>query len=99
MDKYVELVISTLNEIGEDDDNESLMNVSNETELFGLNGALDSMGVVFLITELEEKISDQFDVDLTLADERAMSRKTSPFRSVKTLAKYIDLLISEEKEG
>ncbi len=95
MDKYIKLIIDTLDDMGEDDDNPSLMNAHEKTKLFGSNGILDSVGIVFLITELEERISDEFDQDVMLADEKAMSQVTSPFRSVHTLAKYIASLIEE----
>jgi acyl carrier protein len=95
MNKYIELITSTLTEIGEDEDNSLFMNTNEKTKLFGTNGILDSVGVVFLITELEEKISDDFGVDITLADEKAMSQSTSPFRNVETLAKYISMLVEE----
>ncbi|HAU8252188.1 TPA: hypothetical protein I7148_12895 [Vibrio vulnificus] len=95
MEKYIDLVLSTLVEIGEDDDNQALIEANAKTKLFGTNGVLDSVGIVFLITELEEKISDEFDVDVTLADEKAMSQVTSPFRNVETLAKYIAQLVEE----
>lgn len=87
------LVVDAVKEIGEDQDNDSLTNPTDDTILFGKN--LDSMGIVFLVTELEERISDEFGVDVALADERAMSQKTSPFRSVKTLTKYIQTLVTE----
>lgn len=95
MKKYIDLILSTLHEIGEDEDNAALSEAHEKTKLFGTNGALDSVGIVFLITELEEKISDEFDVDVTLADEKAMSQVTSPFRNVETLAKYIAQLVEE----
>lgn len=95
MDKYINLVLSALQEIAEDTDNELLKNCSSKTKLFGSNGVLDSMGIVFLVSEIEDLISDEFDVDVTLADEKAMSQITSPFRSVETLAKYIKTLIEE----
>ncbi|AKB01867.1 hypothetical protein [Vibrio cholerae] len=95
MEKYLELVLSTLHEIGKDENNEALVEAHAKTKLFGANGILDSVGIVFLITELEEKISDDFDVDVTLADEKAMSQVTSPFRNVETLAKYIAQLVEE----
>lgn len=60
-----------------------------ETILFGPGGALDSMGLVTLIMEVEYMLAEQFGVTLTLADDRAMSQRTSPFRSVGTLADYI----------
>ena len=95
MGQVLNLVLETAKEIGEDQDNQELINATENTHLFGKN--LDSMGIVFLISDLEVKISDEMDIDLTLADERAMSQKTSPFRSVKTLAKYAQMLIDEAK--
>ena len=95
MQKILNLVLETVKEIGEDQNNQALIDATEDTRLFGEN--LDSMGIVFLVTDLESRISDELDVDLTLADERAMSQKTSPFRSVKTLAKYATTLIEEAK--
>jgi acyl carrier protein len=95
MEKYINLVLSALHEMGEDDDNSALIEANVKTKLFGANGALDSVNIVFLITELEEKISDDFGVDITLADEKAMSQVTSPFRNVETLANYIGQLVEE----
>ena len=95
MQKVLDLVLETVKEIGEDQNNQALIDANEDTRLFGEN--LDSMGIVFLVTDLESRISDELDVDLTLADERAMSQKTSPFRSVKTLANYANTLIEEAK--
>lgn len=95
MNTILALVLETVKEVGEDQNNEALINATEDTRLFGEN--LDSMGIVFLVTDLESRISDDLDVDLTLADERAMSQKTSPFRSVKTLANYVSSLIEEAK--
>ena len=89
------MVLSALNEIAEDTGNESLSNTNAKTKLFGSNGVLDSMGIVFLVSELEDLISDEFDVDVSLADEKAMSQVTSPFRNVETLGSYIQKLVEE----
>lgn len=95
MEQVLNLVLETVKEIGEDQNNQALIDATEDTRLFGEN--LDSMGIVYLVTDLESRISDELDVDLTLADERAMSQKTSPFRSVKTLANYANTLIAEAK--
>jgi len=97
MNRVTELVSAVVKEVGEDQEQTALVEATEDTRLFGEN--LDSMGIVFLVTDLEAIISDEFDIDLTLADERAMSQKTSPFRTVKTLTKYVSLLISEEQQG
>jgi acyl carrier protein len=95
MEKIVDLVIKTVQEVGYDQENQALIEANKDTLLFGEN--LDSMGIVFLVTDLESKISEKLNIDITLADERAMSQKTSPFRSIKTLAKYVQTLIDEEQ--
>ena len=56
---------------------------------------MDSLALVSLITDLEEKISDEFDEDIVLADEKAMSQRTSPFRTVESLTEYISKLLEE----
>jgi acyl carrier protein len=54
---------------------------------------LDSLGLVNLITLIEETIEDEFDVTVTLADDKAMSRKTSPFRTLNHLLEYVGELL------
>ena len=66
-----------------------------ETRLVGPESVLDSMRLVTLIVTTEREIQAAFGVALTLADERALSMKASPFRSVKSLANYIAGLIRE----
>lgn len=63
--------------------------------LFGRGGKLDSLGLVNLILMVEENIEKSCGVQLTLADERAMSQERSPFRTVSSLAEYIGLLLGE----
>ena len=62
---------------------------------FGENGNFDSMGLVIFISDLEEIIDEEFGKNLTLADDRAMSQKTSPFRNVESLTKHIQRLMNE----
>ena len=69
---------------------------SNETLLHGNNTNLDSLGFVNLITAIEKHIEDNFDVSITLADDRAMSQKRSPFLTVETLVDYIAILLGEK---
>jgi hypothetical protein len=65
-----------------------------ETRLLGSQSPLDSMHLVSLIITIEREVEDAFGVGLTLVDERALSMKESPFRSIRSLADYIGILIS-----
>lgn len=92
-DTIEKIIISTLIELNEELDNKELENPTKSTRLYGARGTLDSLALVALITDLEESISEQFDVSIVLADEKAMSQKTSPFRSVESLSSYIEKLL------
>ena len=70
-----------------------------ETRLLGSQSVLDSMHLVSLIVTIEREVEDAFGVALTLADERALSMKASPFRSIQSLADYIGILMMDAGNG
>lgn len=59
------------------------------TVIFGEGSPLDSMGLVIFIADLEAALSRETGQAFILADERAMSRSRSPFRTVDALAEFI----------
>lgn len=63
-----------------------------ETVLFGETGLFDSLGLVGLIVDVEQRISEELGAEVVLGDDRAMSQKHSPFRTVGTLAEYASSL-------
>jgi acyl carrier protein len=63
--------------------------LSEDTRLLGRQAVIDSLGLVTLIVDLEQRLSDEHGLVVTLADERAMSQKRSPFLTVGSLADYI----------
>ena len=67
-----------------------------EIKLFGGESLLDSLGLVSLIVSIEEAIENKFNTSIILADEKAMSRRTSPFSRVSYLVDYILELINTD---
>jgi len=67
-----------------------------DAELYGKNSNLDSLGLVNLIVGVEEGINNTFNVNISLADEKAMSQKNSPFRNVSSLTAYIQFMLEQE---
>lgn len=61
-----------------------------DTPLFGLGGALDSIGLVSVIVEVEQKLSDLEGREISLMNDRAMSQTRSPFRTIRALADYAE---------
>jgi acyl carrier protein len=62
---------------------------SAETALFGVDAVLDSLSFVSLVTDVETSLNVDHGLDISLADDRAMSRPHSPYESVATLTDYI----------
>lgn len=79
------------------ENNIELDSLNSDTRLIGSSGIFDSMDLVNFIVELEESIEDEMDIEVSLADEKAMSRRTSPFVNVTSLSKFI-LEQKEESE-
>ena len=93
--KIVELVIKCAQEINERLDGKIELDKGEQAPLFGLNGALDSLGLVSFIVEVEQVLEDEMDVSVQLVSEKAMSQKSSPFLTIGTLAAFIEQLIKE----
>ena len=45
------------------------------------------------MVSLEQTINEKYNKEITVANEKAMSRKNSPFKTVESLAKYIEELL------
>ncbi len=66
----------------------ALDTVDAETKLFGEGGVFDSMAIVSLIVAIEQEIEARHGAFVALADEKALSRSSSPYRTVASLARY-----------
>src|SRR5271169_2478778 len=70
--------------------------VAADAPLFGPGSRLDSLGLVVLLVDIEEALHAE-GLDVTLSDEKAVSRTRSPFRSVPAMVSYIAGLIPAGK--
>lgn len=69
--------------------------VNADTVIVGQSAVLDSVGVVSLIVDIEQRLEAEHDVSVTLASEKAMSQRSSPFRTCSVLADHICATIAE----
>jgi acyl carrier protein len=94
--EILKLVFSTLETYCIENDIPVNLSQDEELKLFGGESLLDSLGLVSLIVSIEEAIEDKFNTSTILADEKAMSRRTSPFSRVSYLVDYILELINAD---
>jgi acyl carrier protein len=72
----------------------AIIEKSTDAPLYGGSSSLESLEFVTLIMEVEEKVRDEFGVELTIADENLLSKEKSPFTTVGNLTKYLTKLLN-----
>jgi acyl carrier protein len=91
----IEVVLEYLNNIVDTFPENEKFSVDEDTVLFGFGSQIDSLSLVSVIVDLEMHYSMELNIEFSLTDDRAMTRKISPFDSVKNLVDYIHELLSE----
>ena len=86
-------VMAAIDEVNEQLPENGQIERSSDALLFGQDGVLDSLGLVNLIVAVEQEVEDSLDESVTLADEKAVSQRNSPFKSVQSLVDYIESLL------
>ena len=94
--KIIDIILHEVSELNEQLDQKVAIENGENAGLYGLTGVLDSLGLVTLIVAIEQGLEDELGLVISLADERAMSQKNSPFRTIGTLADYIVKVSQEE---
>ena len=94
-----EIIYEAIDELNEEISGSKKISKEPDTVLFGHDSLLDSLGLVNLIITVEGLITDKFDLNITIVNEKAMSQKNSPFKSVQTLSDFILTLIESESNG
>ena len=99
-DKIVDLIVAEATELNEQIKNPIPVDKGVNAPLFGgYDGILNSIGLVTLIVAVEQAVEDAFETPVILANEKAMSMKNSPFRTIGALADYIIELLKDDGNG
>jgi acyl carrier protein len=93
-DAIREVVLNAMRNANEARDAAGQLAVSADAPIFGPDSTLDSLGLVGLLLDIEEGLQE-IGCDVVLSDERAVSQKRSPFRSVQSLVAYVGTLARE----
>ena len=60
-----------------------------DVDLYGGDSNLDSLGLVSFIVGLEQNIEDKLNKSVSLANEKAMSQNSSPYKNLSSLIEFI----------
>lgn len=92
-EKIQTLIYSALQNLSDELEAPELKNPTLQTKIYGEGGKLDSLALVSFIADVEELIQKEFDQNVILANEKAMSLRNSPFKDVASLTHYIQSLL------
>ena len=94
-ERVIHRIYNVIDEVNDQYEKDKQLEKSLDTVLFGKGGKLDSLGLVHLIVATEEKIEDEFEIAITIADEKAISQRRGPFKTIGSLADYVVALLEE----
>ena len=97
--QILEGIYAAIDEVNEQLPEDQNLEKSLETVLLGSSGKLESVNLVNLLVAIEENIEETFDIPISITDERAVSEKNSPFRTVETLCNFMLNLLDEKQNG
>jgi acyl carrier protein len=92
-DRLTQLLFECVREYGEEAG--TAVEVQRDSPLIGDHSPVDSLGLVMIVTSFEAKVNEAFGAEIVLANEKAMSMKSSPFRSIAALSEYAGELLTE----
>lgn len=95
----IQTIYGVVDEVNLQQPDNGQLEKSLDTVLFGQNGKLDSLGLVNFVIASEQNIEEALGVLVSVSDERAMSQRNSPFRTIGTLVDYICILLTEAKDA
>jgi acyl carrier protein len=89
------IVIASIQEVFAQTGVDAPSALSEDTVLVGKDAVLDSLGVVSLIVEVEQRVESDHDASVTLANDKAMSARNSPFRTIGVLTDHVVAMVAE----
>ena len=89
----IELMMNLLREVLTEAGSDQVVEVAPTVPLVGPRAVVDSLDLVSFIAAIEETFSDSYGLEVALVTEAALSRRNSPFRTIETLADYVQELI------
>lgn len=89
MDKIEQVILQQIKSFNETLSSPVDISKGADTVLLGSEGVLESIDFVSLILDIEEALTEALQAEVSLMNEKALSEKNSPFRTVGTLAAYV----------
>ena len=98
IERILQCIYPAIDEVNELLSDLEILEKSLDTILFGELSSLNSLDFLNLLMAVEENLEEEFSVPVTITDEKAVSVENSPFKTVQSLANYIESIINEPSD-
>ena len=98
-EKVTQSVFDAIDELNGQFPKEERIDKSIDSALFGGEGTLDSLGLISLVTTVEQKIEEDFGITVTLLDDIDVLEDENPFETIKTITDYIASILEKKKSA
>lgn len=97
--RILDCIYDAVDEANEDSPDQPPLEKARDTQIYGSADGLDSLALINFVVAVEENVERAFDTSIMLGDDRALAADPSPFRTLGTLAEYVELLLTEDVEA
>lgn len=98
-EKIIQSICAAIDEVNDQLPAGEQIEKTSDTALFGVDGKLDSLGLVSLVTSIEQSIEDNTGMSVTILEEIELLEDENPFKSIDALAEYITSILVKEANG
>jgi acyl carrier protein len=95
IERVTKLVYDTIDEVNPTLAPDRQVEKAPSTVLFGEGAMIDSLGLVSIVVGVEQRVIEELDANITIVNEKAMSLRNSPFRTIGVFADYVTALVEE----
>jgi acyl carrier protein len=92
----VAIIYAAIDEVNSQSMGELKIQKNLETQLLAKGSGLDSLAFVNLIVAVEGQLETSLGLFVVLVDEDSMSLQQNPFRTVGSLASYVEAVIARQ---
>ena len=88
--KILDIIYSSIIEVNKQQPPEYTIRAHKDEFLISEESSIDSLGMITLLINIEDKIQNEFNKKLDLVEEKLISDENSPIKTVDGLAKWLE---------
>lgn len=88
--KMLNIIYTAIDEVNKQQPPEYVLKKEKDEFLISEESAIDSLGLITLLINIEDKIQNEFDIKLDLVEENLISEQNTPFKTLDGLAKWLE---------